>query len=197
MQKQIELETDTVSKVAGMAIDSTTTRHGRRSGRRRRRTSDESEIAESTSKFKRRQSGWPCDSPWSSTPMVLFVLVAFLLLLGHCPIAPVSSAAIAAGAVTNEPPATAGLVVAPTTTTTTTSSSNRSMNSGVNSVPSTGSIPSPIIRLPSNSLIKYTAYRDVSILHFQVPRDTRTLHYSFRAHEEFKSAFCEYQNWGL
>lgn len=75
---------------------------------------------------------------------------------------------------------------------------NRSSSSSSSSVPMTssssgpGAIPSPVIRLPSNSLIKYTAYRDVSILHFQVPRDTRTLHFSFRAHEEFKSAFRKY-----
>lgn len=107
-----------------------------------------------------------------------FVWTVVVLLI-NCHIAPVSSAAIA---VTNEPPSI-------TVTNRTTTGGAAAAAPGVMS-PS--AIPSPIIRLPSNSLIKYTAYRDVSILHFQVPRDTRTLYYSFRAHEEFKSAFCEY-----
>lgn len=49
----------------------------------------------------------------------------------------------------------------------------------------------PIVRLPSNTLLKYTAYKDVSILHFRVPQDTRTAMFSFKAYEESKSAFRE------
>ncbi|GAB0087524.1 uncharacterized protein DMENIID0001_018410 [Sergentomyia squamirostris] len=47
----------------------------------------------------------------------------------------------------------------------------------------------PLVRLPSNTLLKYTAYKDVSILHFRVPQDTRTAMFSFKAYEESKSAF--------
>lgn len=50
----------------------------------------------------------------------------------------------------------------------------------------------PLVRLPSNTLLKYTAYKDVSILHFDVPADTRTAYFNFKAYEESKSAFCEY-----
>lgn len=50
----------------------------------------------------------------------------------------------------------------------------------------------PIVRLPSNTLLKYTAYKDVSILHFRIPKDTRTALFSFKAYEESKSAFCKY-----
>ena len=47
----------------------------------------------------------------------------------------------------------------------------------------------PLVRLPSNTLLKYTAYKDVSILHFVVPSDTRTAYFNFKAYEETKSAF--------
>lgn len=47
----------------------------------------------------------------------------------------------------------------------------------------------PLVRLPSNTLLKYTAYKDVSILHFHIPTDTRTAHFNFKAYEETKSAF--------
>lgn len=47
----------------------------------------------------------------------------------------------------------------------------------------------PLVRLPSNTLLKYTAYKDVSILHFVVPSDTRTAFFNFKAYEETKSAF--------
>lgn len=49
--------------------------------------------------------------------------------------------------------------------------------------------PIPLVRLPSNTLLKYTAYKDVSILHFVVPSDTRTAYFNFKAYEETKSAF--------
>lgn len=45
------------------------------------------------------------------------------------------------------------------------------------------------VRLPSNSLLKYTSYKDVSILHFEVPPDSRAAYFSFKAFEESKSAF--------
>ncbi|XP_035918823.1 uncharacterized protein LOC118517080 [Anopheles stephensi] len=47
----------------------------------------------------------------------------------------------------------------------------------------------PLERLPSNTLLKYTAYKDVSILHFRIPTDTRTAFFSFKAYEESKGAF--------
>lgn len=50
----------------------------------------------------------------------------------------------------------------------------------------------PLVRLPSNTLLKYTAYKDVSILHFRIPSDTRTALFSFKAYEESKSAFRKY-----
>lgn len=50
----------------------------------------------------------------------------------------------------------------------------------------------PLIRLPSNTLLKYTAYKDVSILHFHIPADTRTANFNFKAYEETKSAFRKY-----
>lgn len=50
----------------------------------------------------------------------------------------------------------------------------------------------PLVRLPSNTLLKYTAYKDVSILHFRIPSDTRTAHFSFKAYEETKSTFRKY-----
>lgn len=50
----------------------------------------------------------------------------------------------------------------------------------------------PLERLPSNTLLKYTAYKDVSILHFRIPTDTRTAFFSFKAYEESKSAFRKY-----
>ncbi|KAH8383940.1 hypothetical protein KR009_011377, partial [Drosophila setifemur] len=46
-----------------------------------------------------------------------------------------------------------------------------------------------VVRLPSNSLLKYTSYKDVSILHFNVPPDSRTAYFTFKAFEESKSAF--------
>ncbi|KAH8236663.1 hypothetical protein KR026_007616, partial [Drosophila bipectinata] len=46
-----------------------------------------------------------------------------------------------------------------------------------------------VVRLPSNSLLKYTSYKDVSILHFDVPPDTRTAYFTFKAFEDSKSAF--------
>lgn len=49
-----------------------------------------------------------------------------------------------------------------------------------------------LVRLPSNTLLKYNSYKDVSILHFRVPDDTRTAMFSFKASEESKSAFCMY-----
>lgn len=52
----------------------------------------------------------------------------------------------------------------------------------------------PLVRLPSNTLLKYTAYKDVSILHFRVPPDTRTAMFSFKAYEEPKSAFSKYHS---
>ncbi|XP_030245650.1 uncharacterized protein LOC108649959 [Drosophila navojoa] len=45
------------------------------------------------------------------------------------------------------------------------------------------------VRLPSNTLLKFGAYKDVSILHFRVPLDTRTAYFSFKAFEESKSSF--------
>lgn len=50
----------------------------------------------------------------------------------------------------------------------------------------------PLVRLPSNTLLKYTAYKDVSILHFDVPANTRTAYFNFKAYEESKSAFRKY-----
>lgn len=49
----------------------------------------------------------------------------------------------------------------------------------------------PLVRLPSNTLLKYTAYKDVSILHFRIPADTRTALFTFKAYEESKSAFSK------
>lgn len=46
-----------------------------------------------------------------------------------------------------------------------------------------------VVRLPSNSLLKYTSYKDVSILHFNVVEDTRTAYFTFKAYEDPKSAF--------
>lgn len=50
----------------------------------------------------------------------------------------------------------------------------------------------PLVRLPSNTLLKYTAYKDVSILHFDVPPDTRTAYFNFKAFEDARSAFRKY-----
>lgn len=50
-----------------------------------------------------------------------------------------------------------------------------------------------LVRLPSNTLLKYNSYKDVSILHFRVPEDTRTAMFFFKASEESKSAFCKFQ----
>ncbi|XP_069969173.1 uncharacterized protein [Bactrocera oleae] len=46
-----------------------------------------------------------------------------------------------------------------------------------------------IVRLPLNTLLKYTAYKDISILHFKVPADTRAAFFAFKAYEEGKSVF--------
>lgn len=49
----------------------------------------------------------------------------------------------------------------------------------------------PLVRLPSNTLLKYTAYKDVSIQHFLIPMDTRNALFSFKAYEESKSALSK------
>jgi hypothetical protein len=49
----------------------------------------------------------------------------------------------------------------------------------------------PLVRLPSNTLLKYTAYKDVSIQHFLIPMDTRSATFSFKSNEEPKSALSE------
>lgn len=49
----------------------------------------------------------------------------------------------------------------------------------------------PLVRLPSNTLLKYTAYKDVSIQHFFMPMDTRSAIFSFKSYEESKSALSE------
>jgi hypothetical protein len=49
----------------------------------------------------------------------------------------------------------------------------------------------PLVRLPSNTLLKYTAYKDVSIQHFLIPMDTRSAMFSFKSYEESKSALSE------
>ncbi|XP_037807634.1 uncharacterized protein LOC119601033 [Lucilia sericata] len=46
-----------------------------------------------------------------------------------------------------------------------------------------------VVRLPSNTLLKYNSYKDVSILHFRMPPDTRRAMFTFKAIEESKSAF--------
>ncbi|KAL9892231.1 uncharacterized protein ACN2A1_007894 isoform 1-T2 [Glossina fuscipes fuscipes] len=46
-----------------------------------------------------------------------------------------------------------------------------------------------VVRLPSNILLKYITYKDVSILHFFVPENTRQAIFTFKAVEEPKSAF--------
>lgn len=73
-----------------------------------------------------------------------------------------------------------------TTTTTTTASTT----SNATSPTIQGQIP--LVRLPSNTLLKYTAYKDVSILHFRIPTDTRTALFNFKAYEETRSAFRKY-----
>lgn len=50
----------------------------------------------------------------------------------------------------------------------------------------------PLVRLPSNTLLKYTAYKDVSIQHFLIPMDSRSAMFSFKAYEESKSALSKY-----
>lgn len=55
-----------------------------------------------------------------------------------------------------------------------------------------GSSQTPLVRMPSNTLLKYTAYKDVSILHFRIPTDTLSAVFSFKAYEESKSAFSKY-----
>jgi hypothetical protein len=50
----------------------------------------------------------------------------------------------------------------------------------------------PLVRLPSNTLLKYTAYKDVSIQHFLIPMDSRSALFSFKAYEESKSALSKY-----
>lgn len=151
-------------------------------------------VANAVLKFKQKRQSMDqllnIHRSQSTSTAVLFLVssfVAVLLLNGH--IVPVGAMSIAA--VTNEPP----LALLLSNRTSSSAASARGGEGGAaamaTATTSPGAIPSPIIRLPSNSLIKYTAYRDVSILHFQVPRDSRTLYYSFRAHEEFKSAFCK------
>lgn len=49
----------------------------------------------------------------------------------------------------------------------------------------------PLVRLPSNTLLKYTAYKDVSIQHFLIPMDSRSVLFSFKAYEESKSALSK------
>ena len=49
----------------------------------------------------------------------------------------------------------------------------------------------PLVRLPSNTLLKYTAYKDVSIQHFLIPMDSRSAMFSFKSYEESKSALSE------
>lgn len=49
----------------------------------------------------------------------------------------------------------------------------------------------PLVRLPSNVLLKYTAYKDVSIQHYLMPEDTRSATFSFKSYEESKSALSE------
>lgn len=49
----------------------------------------------------------------------------------------------------------------------------------------------PLVRLPSNTLLKYTAYKDVSIQHFLIPMDSRSVFFSFKAYEESKSALSK------
>uniref|UniRef100_A0A0K8W3X1 Transmembrane protein 8B n=3 Tax=Bactrocera latifrons TaxID=174628 RepID=A0A0K8W3X1_BACLA len=54
-----------------------------------------------------------------------------------------------------------------------------------------------VVRLPLHTLLKYTAYKDISILHFKVPADTRAAFFAFKAYEEGKSVFhrkCKPQN---
>lgn len=50
----------------------------------------------------------------------------------------------------------------------------------------------PLVRLPSNTLLKYTAYKDVSIQHFLLPMDSRSALFSFKAYEESKSALSKF-----
>lgn len=50
----------------------------------------------------------------------------------------------------------------------------------------------PVLRLPANTLLKYTSYKDVSILHYQLPANVKTAYFTFKAVEESKSAFREY-----
>lgn len=49
----------------------------------------------------------------------------------------------------------------------------------------------PLVRLPSNTLLKYTAYKDVSIQHFLMPMNSRSAMFSFKSYEESKSALSE------
>lgn len=49
-----------------------------------------------------------------------------------------------------------------------------------------------VVRLPSNTLLKYNSYKDVSILHFRMPPDTKRAVFTFKAIEESKSAFRKY-----
>lgn len=76
---------------------------------------------------------------------------------------------------------------------------SRNTNSTISSKDSTGSGQQqppehhiPLVRLPSNTLLKYSAYKDVSILHFRIPSDTRTALFSFKAYEESRSAFRKF-----
>lgn len=73
---------------------------------------------------------------------------------------------------------------------TNTNSSSNNSNDSNNNITNEKQIP--LVRLPSNTLLKYTAYKDVSILHFRIPVDTQTALFSFKAYEESKSAFSKY-----
>lgn len=76
------------------------------------------------------------------------------------------------------------------TSSTNTNSSSNNSNDSNNNITNEKQIP--LVRLPSNTLLKYTAYKDVSILHFRIPVDTQTALFSFKAYEESKSAFSKY-----
>jgi hypothetical protein len=69
--------------------------------------------------------------------------------------------------------------------------SNRSIKSGEVFEEQQNGQQIPLVRLPSNTLLKYTAYKDVSIQHFLIPMDTRSATFSFKSNEESKSALSE------
>lgn len=85
---------------------------------------------------------------------------------------------------------------ASTSTTTTTNSKSSSIENGAQATTlANDDIQNgqqiPLVRLPSNTLLKYTAYKDVSIQHFLIPMDTRSAMFSFKSYEESKSALSE------